>query len=94
MAVTVTPVFSDGQKVIADVEASADADVAAVIPHGLPAAPTDIKLTPLLPEFYVSTPTVGVVDGTNINLVMSAAAGSGAVGNQIRVTARVTPEPW
>lgn len=94
MAVTVTTVFSDANKVIADVEATADADVAAVIPHVMGVAPCEIAITPLAAEFYVSAPTLGVVDANNVNIVMLNAVGSGAAGNQIRVCARRCPEPW
>lgn len=94
MAVTETIVFTDGQKVIADIEATADADVAFAFAHGLGEVPRDVTFLPLQAEYFVSTPTLGVVDATNINGVMANAVGSGVAGAQIRVIARVTPEPW
>lgn len=92
MAVTITAVRAGARYGVWDVAATADADVAAVIPHGFGVAPEDIALTPLQVASYTSAPFVGVVDGTNINLVLSNAAGSGAVGNQLRVVARLRPD--
>jgi hypothetical protein len=89
MAVTVTAVRTGPTQSIADVEATADADVAAVFPHGLGGIPEQVWLVPLLAAFYISTPTVGVVDAVNVNIVMSNAVGSGAVGNQLRIIAHL-----
>jgi len=89
MAVTVTAVRTGPTQSIADVEATADADVAAVFAHGLGAIPEQVFLVPLAAEFYVSTPTVGVVDATNVNIAMANAVGSGAAGNQIRIIAHL-----
>lgn len=89
MAVTVTTQQQNPTELIADVEATADADVAAVIPHGFGQAPLAIELVPLQTEFFTSAPNLGVVDATNINLVMQNAVGSGVAGDQIRVIARL-----
>ena len=85
MAVTVTAVRLGNHSAEFDVEATANGDVAAVLPHGLRAIPLHVTLVPLLPNFYVSTWTVGVVDAVNVNLVKANVAGSGVAGNQIRV---------
>jgi len=85
MAVTVTAVRLGNHSAEFDVEATANGDVAAVLPHGLRAIPLHVTLVPLLPNFYVSAWTLGVVDATNVNLVKANAVGSGAQGNQIRV---------
>lgn len=92
MAVTVTTQYAGPTLVIADIESDADADVAAQFAHGLGQAPLEITLTPLQVEFYTSAPNVGVVDATNINLVMANAVGSGVAGDQIRVVARLRPD--
>ena len=86
MAVTVADVTPAGNSFskIFTVIATADADVAAVIPHGLGAVPQRVELIPKLAAYYTSAPVVGVVDATNVNLIMSAAAGSGAAGVQIQ----------
>jgi len=89
MAVTVTAVRTGPTQSIANVEATADADVAAVFAHGLGAIPEQVWLVPLLVEFYLSTPTVGVVDAVNVNIVMANAVGSGAVGNQFQIIAHL-----
>lgn len=93
MAVTVTNVRTTAEQLVADVEATADADVAAVIPHGLQAAPSRVTLVPLAAEFYVSNWYVGVVDATNVNLVCTNAVGSGAVGDQVRVLVDLSYSP-
>lgn len=85
MAVTVTPVFAGTTLSIFTVEATADADVAAVVAHGLGAAPLKVTLVPLAPQFYVSTWSVGVVDAVNVNLAKANAVGSGVAGAQVRV---------
>lgn len=87
MAVTVTAVRTGPNQSIADIEATADADVAAVFAHGLGTAPEQVILAPLAPEYYVSTWTVGVVDAVNVNLVKANAVGSGVAGNQCRILA-------
>lgn len=92
MAVTITNQFAGAEVLVADVIATADADVAAVVPHGFGTAPLRITLTPLLPNFYLSAPEVGLVDGTNINLVMQNAVGSGDADAQIRVIAQLNPD--
>jgi len=92
MAINLTTVRPGARTVIIDVESTADADVAAVIPHGLGFPVEDIQLSPLMVEYYLSEPILGVVDATNINLVLTNAVGSGAVGDQIRVIARIPEE--
>jgi hypothetical protein len=95
MAVTVTPIpnrGSDGLLRSFDVTATADADVAAVILHGLPfddAADANergyAEILPQQVESYVSTPVIPVVTALNANVTMSAAVGSGVAGSQFRV---------
>ena len=89
MAVTVTAVRTGPTQSIANVEATADADVAAVFPHGLGAIPEQVFITPLLVESYLSAPIVGVVDAVNVNITMAATVGSGAVGDQFQVIAHL-----
>lgn len=91
-AVTVATVFNGVNRKIFSVIATADGDVAAVIPHGLGLRPG--FLTTSLRIIFVPTITLvsalsgwtlGVVDATNVNLVATAAAGSGNVGVQLLV---------
>jgi hypothetical protein len=89
MAVTVTPAYAGTYTKSWNIIASADTDVAAVIPHGFGAIPKNVVLVPLLANAYVSTWTVGVVDATNINLVKANAVGSGNVAAQVQVVAQL-----
>lgn len=75
---------------IVDVIATADGDVAAVIPHLMRAAPIEITLTKILTNALAAEPswTVGVVDADNVNLVKLATAGSGNALAQLRVVIR------
>lgn len=88
MAVTVTPIRAGSTQSVFGVEATADADVAVVIPHGLGVIPEQVSIEMLTPAGWLSTPMRGVVDITNVNLVLSNAVGSGAAGDQIRVVVK------
>lgn len=92
MAITTTTRVDAANVSIVDVIASADADVAAAVPHGLEVAPLDVTLVPLLPNFFTSLWTVGVVTATTINLVKANAVGSGDADAQVRVIARMPPD--
>lgn len=88
MAVTVTPVLSGANTHVADVEATADADVTATIPHGLGTAPTIVILTPLLQApAALSLWAATTIDATNVVCTKATTASSGSAGNQLRVTA-------
>lgn len=89
MAVTVTTVLAGVYTFIADVEATADGDTdTGNVAHGLPAAPQDVALCPLLQaEAGVSLWAVTTIDATNLVLTKSTGAGSGGAGNQVRVVA-------
>lgn len=88
MAVTVTPRLSGVTTHVADIVATADADVAAVVPHGLGVVPTIVLLTNRLTVVSaLSAWATGVIDATNVNLVATAAVGSGDPGVQLTVTA-------
>jgi len=91
MAVTVTPVLAGVTTYVGDIEATADADVAAVVPHGLPSAPAVVSLVPLgqVAAARLSNWGVTSIDAVNVNLEATAAAGSGAAGTQLRVVASV-----
>ena len=89
MAVTITPVFVGLNKNIADVEATADGDTAAVIPHGFTgfqSTPLVVIITKLLAAARTSDWIVTGIDGTAVTLGKTTGAGSGASGDQIRVT--------
>ena len=87
MAVTVTPILAGVNTNVSDVIASADADVAAVVPHGLGVAPSIIILTNLLTVVSALAAWTATADATNVNCVKTAAVGSGNAGAQLRVTA-------
>lgn len=84
MAVTPTTVLAGVRLNITDVEATADADTTATIPHGLPVAPTIILLTPLAAAARLS---LWIASSGPVNTVALKAttAGSGAAGAQVRV---------
>lgn len=84
MAVTVTTVFDGPDSFIADVEATADADTIATIPHTLAATPAEVYITWLLLAATLSLWRATTIDGTNVVLTKSTTAGSGAAGNQVR----------
>ena len=81
--------------VVASVEADADADVLADITHNMAISAADlaaglpiINIEMLLPEGWISTPHVlaaGKLTNT-LAVTMSNAVGSGAAGDQFRVT--------
>lgn len=75
---------SDATKVW-EIAASAAGDIAAVIPHGMAAAPgkDQVSLVPLTADFYVKQYCVGVIDATNINLVMTNAGGTAPVACRV-----------
>jgi len=96
MAVTVTTVFRNSFMLVADIIATADADAAAVVPHGLPNIPVVVQLTPMdTPAVNLAAQwTVGVVDITNVNLAKLVGAGSGSANVSARVTAMLAPTLW
>lgn len=84
MAVTVTIVNAGTDTRISDVEATADADTTATIPHGLGAVPQEVTLTWLLTAGSLSLWRATTIDGTNVVLTKGTAVGSGAAGAQVR----------
>jgi hypothetical protein len=89
MAVTITNIFQGVDASVNDIIATADADAAATIPHGLgslPFIPTEAYAMGRLvgaavPKFVGLTS----IDGTNVNLTLGTAVGSGNAGAQLRV---------
>jgi hypothetical protein len=84
MAVTVTVVNDGVDEFVADVEATADADATATIPHTMGAIPRDATLTWLSVAATLSLWRVTTRDATNIVLTKSTPMSSGAAGNQVR----------
>lgn len=81
----VTPPAEPNRKYV-DVEATADADTTATIPHLLRTTPTKVWFVPLqLEAVLLSQWIVSTIDATNVVLTKETDAGSGAVGAQIRV---------
>lgn len=93
--VTVTEVFRNSVLAAFNVEATADADAAAVIPHGLPGVPV-VVTTPhgTAAQVALTTWGVGVVDGTNVNLAKGIGVGSGFAGTSVSVVAFLNPGQW
>jgi hypothetical protein len=83
-AVTVTTVFDGPDSFIADVEATADADTTATIPHTLAATPAEVYTTDLAAAARLSLWIASTIDGTNVVLTKATTMGSGAAGNQVR----------
>ena len=85
MAVNLTTVANRGNKRIVDVEATADADTTATIPHGMGQIPQHVTITELLQVVAaISAWAVTTIDATNVVLTKGVGAGSGAAGAQIR----------
>lgn len=85
MAVTVTTVYDGSDTFIADIEATADGDTTATIPHTLGAAPAEVYITALLQApAEDSNWAATTIDATNVVLTKGTTAGSGSAGNQVR----------
>lgn len=88
MAVTVTPVLAGQTSHVSDVEATADGDTTATVPHGLGAAPSIVILTPLLAVAEtLSDWAATTINATNVVCTKQTDVGSGAAGDQLRVIA-------
>ena len=88
MAVNVTPnvALSGEYTKVFDIEATADGDtVTGNIAHGLGAVPRSISIVGLTVAAQLSLWVATTIDATNIELTKDTAAGSGAVGNQVRL---------
>ena len=88
MAVTVTVVQTGANTHTAEVEATADADTTATIPHGLGIKPTIVTVTGMIDQAAAALSgwVVTTINATNIILTKSVAVGSGAAGVQVRMT--------
>ncbi len=73
---------------VADVEATADGDAAAVIPHGLGLTPEEVALTGLSAAAQLSLWVTTAIDAVNVTLGKTVAVGSGAAGAQVRCIIR------
>lgn len=92
MAFTINGVRSDDVHFVADIIASADADVGPLaVPHLLGSVPVEVTLTPLLAVAHVSEWVVSGIDATNIELVKANAVGSGDADPQVRLCVRLDP---
>ena len=88
MAVNVTTVLAGVTMHVADVEATADGDTTATIPHSLAAAPEVVILTGLQPEAETLSDWVATtIDGSDVVLTKQTDAGSGVAGAQVRMIA-------
>lgn len=93
MAVTVTAVAKPSglparkNLAVFDVEATADADTTATITHGLAGTPQKVAIEMIAAAARLSLwiETVASRNATQVVLTKATTAGSGAVGNQIRV---------
>lgn len=85
MAVTLTTIASRGNKLIVDVEATADADTTATIPHGMGQIPQKVTLTNLIQvAAALSLWAATTIDATNVILTKAITASSGSAGDQVR----------
>lgn len=84
MAVNITTVFDGPDSHVVDVEATADADTTATIPHTLGVTPERFTITWRALAATLSLWRVTTVDATNVVLTKSTTAGSGAAGIQAR----------
>lgn len=88
MAVSNTTVLAGVTLNVTDVEATADADTTATIPHGLGAAPLVVILTALAQAAAaVSEWAATTINATNVVLTKGTGVGSGAAGVQVRCIA-------
>lgn len=85
MSVTVTTVVNQPNTKVFEVEADADGDTTATIPHGLTVIPEFVDIVALALEYYLSEWRVTTIDATNVVLTKETTAGSGAAGAQVRV---------
>lgn len=86
MAVTLTVIRAGANSRVVDVEATADADTTATIPHGLGVTPESAILEPLVAAARISSWIVTSKDATNVVLTKTTTMSSGAAGAQLRVT--------
>lgn len=88
LAVNLTTVLAGTTMNITDVEATADGDTTATIPHGLGAAPEVVILTGLQVEAEtLSQWAATTINATNVVLTKQTDAGSGVAGAQLRCIA-------
>lgn len=85
MAVTVATVLDGAHLHVATVEATADADTTATIPHTLGVVPALVSIVPLAAAFFTSQWRVTTIDAVNVVLTKGTGVGSGAAGAQVRV---------
>lgn len=88
MAVNITVILNAPATHVVEVEATADADTTAVIPHTLAAVPEEVMITPLVAAARLSDWIVTGIDNVNVTLTKTTAVGSGAAGVQVRMVAR------
>lgn len=89
MAVTVAVITQGTLFHKSSVIATADADVAAVIPHGLPGVPDEVIIERVDAAAILSDWILGVIDDTNVNLIATSAVSSGDAAIQINVIAKI-----
>ena len=88
-AFAITNILETAEVFVADIEKALDADVGPLdVPHGLGAAPARVNITPLMAEEHLSEFIVSGIDAVNIELATNV-VGSGANGDQLRVTAEL-----
>ncbi len=85
MSVSLSTVSTSAVKKVVDVTATADADTAAVIPHGMASTPKEVTLTALLDVAITARWFVASIDGTNVNLTKTNVASSSNASPQLRV---------
>lgn len=90
MAVTVTNIKQGTYSAVFSIEMTADGDTTATWAHGLPSAPDDVDIVPLLPQAYIGQYRLTGITATQITVTKGNIVGSGAVGDAVRVVAKLT----
>ncbi len=87
--VTITTVYDGEDTFIADITASADADVTATIPHTLGAVPAEVYIMPALEQALTAlsqwVAPIASIGATNVICTKLTSTGSGSATKQARV---------
>lgn len=94
MAVNITTVLDAQDVHIVDIEATADGDTTATIPHTLGDIPVEVVITGLNTDAQLSLWTTTTINATNVVLTKTTAVGSGGAGNQVRAIIKRLLSTW
>lgn len=92
MALSSATVRTSADVFIADITATADADVGPLaVAHPFGSVPLEVGIVPLQVEFYLSTWIVSAITNAAVSLTKANAVGSGVAGAQARLIVKVDP---